>query len=84
MIRQSQVVINCFRHTEKLLFMSFYDGIVGKLTDGIHGVVSSDIYKGINLQLVQNIKNSVIYLHVFMNFREFITTGSQKSGRGSL
>ena len=83
-IRQSKVIVNCFRASDKSCRISHHNRVVGKLFDRIHGVISSDIDKCFNIQLVQNFKDLFIYFSVFMNFRKFVPAGSQICSRSSL
>ena len=64
--------------------MSFDNGIIRQLLDGIHGIVAADINKRIDLQFVQNRENFLINLHVLMDLRKLISAGPQKCGRRPL
>lgn len=81
---QCQVVIDCLRHTKEFLCLSCQDRIVRKFLDRVHGIVSANIDKCINVKTVQYIKDSLIDSLIFMDLRKFKTAGSQKSGWCSL
>jgi len=84
MVRQRQVIVDRFRYAEKFLRLSGQDSVIAQLFDRVHGIIAADIDKRLNIQAVQNFKNFLKNLPVLMNFRQFIPTGAEKSGRRPL
>ena len=84
MVGEGQIVVDGLGHTQKLLLMPLHDGIIGQLLDGIHGIVSSDINEGFDVQLVQNLENLLVDLTVLMDLRKLEPAGAKECGRSSL
>ena len=81
MIGKCKVIVNGLRNTKEFLGLSGNDSIIRQLLDSIHGIISANVDKCIDLQFVQNIKDFLIDSSVFMDFRKLITAGTQKCGR---
>ena len=61
-----------------------YNGIIRQLFDGIHGIVSADIDKRLDLQFIQYLEYLFVYLRILVNVRQLIPTGAQECRRCSL
>ena len=84
MVRKSQVVVNGLRASDKTGRVSRHNSVVGKFLDGVHGVISTDIDKRLNIQLVENRKNFLVHRFILMNLRQFVAAGSEESCRRPL
>ena len=72
MVCQCQIIINGLRYPKELLGLAGKDGIVGKLLNGIHRIITANVDKCINIQLVQDLENLLINISVFMYFRKLV------------
>ena len=68
-IGQSQIVVNGLGNADELCGIALYNGVIGKLFDGVHGVVAADVNKALDLQLVQDPKDLFKNFRIFMDFR---------------
>ena len=80
MVCGRQVIVNGLWNAHKADSAAVEQGIVGKLLNGVHGVIAADIEKVLYLQLVQNGKYLIVYLPVITNLRQLETAGTQISG----
>ncbi len=52
--------------------MTFYNRIIRQFLNCIHGVISTDIDKRLNVKFVKDIENLVINIRILMNLRQFV------------
>ena len=84
MVGDGQIVVDGLRAADKLLFCTGQQCIVGKLADGIHGVISADIDEDLNLQLVQKLEDSFVNFLILVDLRQLVAAGAQECGGSSL
>ena len=76
MVCECQVIVDCFRASDEACRVSGYDRIVGQLFNRVHGIISADVNKCLDVQLVEDIKDFIIYFSVFVDFRQLVAAGS--------
>ena len=76
MIGQCEVIVNGLRYAKEFLLLAGQDCEIRKLLDGVHGVISANIDKRINIKTVQYTKDLLIDGLVFVDLRKFKTTGT--------
>ena len=84
MVGQRQIIVNGLGHAQEFLGLSGKDRVVGKLFDGIHGVVSADIDKRFDIEFIEDLEDLLIDALVLVDLRQFEPAGSKKRGRRSL
>ena len=52
MVCQRQVIVDCFRNTKELLSLSCENRIIRQFLDRIHGIISTNVDKRINIQFI--------------------------------
>ena len=83
-VRQRQVIVNGLRASDKAGRMSGHDSVVGKLLDRVHRVISADVNKGFDIQLVKDRKDFLIDSLVLMDLRQLKAAGPKECRRGPL
>ena len=74
-VRLTKVVINSFRNTDDTDITADAFTVFGKLIDGIHGIVASDIEKSPDILFFKLIENVYIRRIVINIMRKLVTAG---------
>ena len=80
MVRIYKVIINGLRLAEDTDVAADLFGIAGKLADGIHGIISSDIKEPADVHLLE-FPEQLRINRIFQRFRKFVTAGAKIGAR---
>ena len=72
MVCQGKVIVNGLRAADETGRMSGDDRIVRELFDRIHGIISADVDKCLDIQFVEDLEDLFIYFAVLMDLRQFV------------
>ena len=70
--REGKVVVNRLRASDEAGAEPGHNRVVGQLFDGVHGIISADVNKRLNIQFLQDRKDLVVNRPVFVDLREFV------------
>ena len=76
MVGQCKVIVNGLRYAKEFLFLAGQDREIRKFLDSVHGIISTNIDKRINIKTVQYTKDLLIDGLIFVDLRKFKTTGT--------
>ena len=84
MVGERQIIVNSLGASHKADLRTGDDSVIGKLLDGVHGIVAADIDKAVNLQIRQDLEDFFIDLPAVVDVRKLVAAGTQISTGGAL
>ena len=84
MVGYRQVIVNGLGNAHETLRLVVRCRIIGQHLHRIHGIVTARVEQALDIMLLHDLENLLIYILMSFNLGHFETAGAEECGRGSL